>query len=56
MTKKDKLWNWDNKNSELFRKIKKKFIKEPILKIYLPELLIKVETNVLDFILKVCLL
>ena len=32
--KKDKPWKWDNKKMELFGKIKKKFIKEPILKIY----------------------
>jgi hypothetical protein len=37
----------------LFKKIKKKFTKEPILKIYQLKLLIKVEIDVLDFILKV---
>jgi len=38
------------------KKIKNKFIEEPILKIYQPELPIKVETNALDFALKACLL
>ena len=56
MIKKDKLWKWDNKKTELFKKIKRKFIKGPILKIYQPMLPIKVETNILDFVLGVCLL
>ena len=34
ITKKNKLWRWDNKKTELFKRIKKKFTKEPILKIY----------------------
>ena len=41
---------------ELFKEIKNKFIKEPILKVYRLELQIKVKTNLLDFILKVQLL
>jgi len=40
----------------LFQRTKKKFTKELILKIYQPELPIKVETDALDFILKACLL
>jgi len=56
MIKKDKLWNWDNEKSELFKKVKEKFIKKPILKIYWPELPIRVKTDVLDFALRVCLL
>ena len=36
---------------ELFKEIKNKFIKEPILKIYRLELLIRVEMDLLDFIL-----
>ena len=54
--KKDKLWNWNNKKLKLFRRIKKKFIKEPILKIYQPELPTRVETNALDFALETCFL
>ena len=56
MTKKDKLWKWDSDKKRLFKEIKQKFIKEPILKIYQLKLLIKVKTNILDFILKACLL
>ncbi len=56
MTKKDKLWKWDNEKIKLFKKIKKKFTKEPILKIYQLVLLIKVEINISNFILKACLL
>ena len=41
---------------ELFQKTKKKFTEEPILKIYQPELLIRVETNTLDFTLGAYLL
>ena len=35
----------------LFKEVKELFIKEPILKIYIPNLLIKVKTDILDFIL-----
>ena len=37
----------------LFKEVKKPFIKEPILRIYIPSLLIKVKIDILDFILKV---
>jgi hypothetical protein len=37
------------------KKIKKKFTEEPILKIYQLRLLIRVKTDILDFILKVCI-
>jgi len=40
----------------LFKKIKNKFTEESILKIYQPELLIRVKTDTLDFALKTCLL
>jgi len=56
MTKKNKLWKWNNKKSKLFKKIKKLFTEKPILKIYQPELPIKVEINASDFALKACLL
>ena len=39
----------------LFKKLKKLFIVEPILKIYTLSLLIVVETDVSDFALGVCL-
>ena len=32
--KKDKLWNWTKEYIKLFKKVKKEFIKEFILKIY----------------------
>ncbi len=56
MTKKDELWKWDSKKIKLFKKIKKRFIKEPILKIYQLILLIKVKMDMLDFVLRACLL
>src|SRR6266704_1382235 len=56
MIKKDKLWKWDNNKKRLFREIKEKFMEELILKIYQLRLPIKVEMDVLDFILGVCLL
>jgi len=40
----------------LFKEIKNKFTKEPILKIYQPELPIRVKTDILDFVLETCLL
>jgi hypothetical protein len=39
----------------LFKEIKKKFTKEPILKIYQSRLPIRVETDILDFILGACI-
>ena len=39
----------------LFKELKELFTAEPILKIYTPSLLTVVETDVLDFILGVCL-
>jgi len=41
---------------KLFKKIKKKFTEEPILRIYQLELPTKIETNTLDFVLGACLL
>ena len=32
--RKDELWKWDNNKVRLFKEVKEKFIKEPILKIY----------------------
>ena len=40
----------------LFKEVKELFIKELILKFYISSLLIKVKTNVLDFILGVYLI
>ena len=51
MTKKSKIQKQGKEQQELFKKIKNKFIKKPILKIYRQELLIKVEIDLLDFAL-----
>ena len=51
--KKSEIWKWGKEQQELFKEIKNKFIEEPILKIYRQELLIKVETDLLDFALRV---
>ena len=56
MMKKNKLWIWNDKKSKLFQKIKKKFTKKPILKIYQLILPIKIKTNTLNFALRACLL
>ena len=53
MTKKDENWKQDKEQKELFKEIKNKFIKKPILKIYRLELLIKVKIDLLDFVLGV---
>jgi hypothetical protein len=52
ITKKNKTWNWSKEYRKLFKEIKKKFIKEPILKIYQLRLLIRVKIDILDFMLK----
>ena len=56
MIKKDKLQKWDDNKKRLFVKVKEKFTKELILKVYQLKLLIRVETDVLDFVLGACLL
>ena len=56
ITKKDEPWKWDNNKKRLFKEVKEKFMEEPILRIYQPRLLIKVEINILDFTLGVYLL
>ncbi len=53
--KKDKLQKQGIEQKELFIEIKKEFIKELILRIYQVKLLIKVEIDILDFILGVYL-
>ena len=55
LTKKNKLWKWQEKQKTLFKELKELFTIEPILKIYILSLLIVVETDVLDFILGVYL-
>ena len=55
LTKKNKLWKWQEKQQTLFKKLKELFTVELILKIYTLNLLIVVKTDVLDFVLGVYL-
>ena len=55
LTKKNKLWKWQEKQKTLFKELKELFTAEPILKIYTLSLLIVVKTNILDFILSIYL-
>ena len=55
LTKKDKPWAQGQEQKSLFKKIKNLFVKKPVLRIYIPNLLIKVETDVLDYALGVYL-
>ena len=54
--KKNKIQKWEEEYKKLFKEIKNKFTKELILKIYKLELPIRVEIDLLDFILGVQLL
>src|SRR6266702_5016081 len=56
MIKKDEPWKWDDDKKRLFKEVKEKFMKKPILRIYQLRLLIKVKINALDFALGACLL
>ena len=55
LTKKNELWKWQKEQRTLFKELKELFTVEPILKIYTLSLPTVVETDVLDFILGVCL-
>ena len=55
LTKKNKMWKWQEEQKTLFKELKELFTAEPILKIYMLSLLIVVETDALDFILGVYL-
>ena len=55
LTKKNKLWKWQEKQQTLFKELKKFFTVELILKIYTPSLLIVVKIDTLDFILGIYL-
>ena len=55
LTKKNKLWRWQEEQKTFFKELKELFTAEPILKIYTPSLLTVVEIDVLDFILGVYL-
>ena len=55
LTKKNKLWKWQEEQKTLFKELKELFTAEPILKIYILSLLTVVEIDVLDFVLGVYL-
>ena len=55
LTKKNKLWKWQEEQRKLFKELKELFTVKPILKIYILSLLIVVETDILDFVLGVYL-
>ena len=56
MTRKNKVQKQSNEQKELFKEIKEEFTKEPILKIYQLKLLIRVETDLFNFILELYLI
>ena len=56
LTKKNKLWKWQEEQQTLFKKLKGLFTAEPILKIYILSLLIVVKTNISDFVLGIYLI
>ena len=55
LTKKNKLWKWQEEQKMLFKKLKELFIVKPIVKIYTLSLPIVVEIDILDFILDIYL-
>ena len=55
LTKKNKPWKWQEEQRILFKELKELFIAEPILKIYILSLLIVIKINILDFIMKSCI-
>ena len=55
LTKKNKLWKWQEEQRTLFKELKELFTVEPILKIYTPSLLTVVEIDVLNFALGIYL-
>ena len=55
LTKKNKLWKWQEEQRTLFKELKELFTAEPILKIYTLSLPTVVKTDALDFTLGVYL-
>ena len=55
LTKKNKLWKQQKEQRTLFKELKELFTVKLILKIYIPSLLIVVETDASDFILGIYL-
>jgi hypothetical protein len=56
LTKKNKLWKWQEEQRKLFKELKELFIVKLILKIYTLSLLIVVKIDVLDFVLGIYLI
>ena len=55
LTKKNKLWKWQEEQKTLFKELKELFTVEPILKIYTLSLPTVIKTDILDFILGIYL-
>jgi transposase InsO family protein len=51
LTRKDEPWTWGQEQELLFEEIKNSFAKEPVLRIYVPSLPTKVETDASDYAL-----
>ena len=51
LTKKNKLWKWQEEQKTLFKELTELFTAELILKIYILSLLTVVKINILDFAL-----
>src|SRR5882757_11512587 len=56
LTKKEEPWQWKEEQQQLFKEVKELFVKEPVLKIYVPTLPTRVEMDILDFALRACLI
>ena len=56
LTKKNKLWKWQEEQKILFKELKELFTVKLILKIYTPSLPTVVEIDILDFALSVYLI
>ena len=50
MVKKDQKWEWTEKQEKVFRKLKKRFTKEPVSAVLDLDKKIRIEVNVLDFV------
>jgi len=49
MVKKDKKWNWMEKQEKVFRELKEKFTKEPVLAVPDLDKKMRMKVNVLDY-------
>ena len=51
MVKKDKKWDWTEKQEKAFRKLKEKFTKEPVLAVPNLDKKMRMEVDVLDYMM-----